>query len=63
MLVAQLIQVGFICSIYFIFGSTITIYFLAAAAIGIALLETVNYIEHYGLTRNSNNEDLKRNDN
>jgi alkane 1-monooxygenase len=51
MLVAQLIQVGFICSIYFIFGSTITIYFLAAAAIGIALLETVNYIEHYGLSR------------
>ncbi|MEZ5172780.1 MAG: alkane 1-monooxygenase [Bacteroidia bacterium] len=26
--------------------------FLAAAAIGIALLETINYIEHYGMRRN-----------
>ena len=51
MLMAQLIQVGFIVLIFYIFGSTIIIYFLAAAAIGIALLETVNYIEHYGLSR------------
>jgi alkane 1-monooxygenase len=28
--------------------------FMAAAAIGILLLETVNYIEHYGLTRQMN---------
>jgi alkane 1-monooxygenase len=28
-----------------------TFYFLNAAIIGIALLETVNYIEHYGLQR------------
>jgi alkane 1-monooxygenase len=51
MLLYQLVQLGSILSIYFIFGSTITLYFLAAAAIGIALLETVNYIEHYGLSR------------
>lgn len=51
MLMAQLIQVGFIVLIFYVFGSTIIIYFLAAAAIGIALLETVNYIEHYGLSR------------
>lgn len=45
----QLLLTGFI---YFIFGGTGTLYFIAAAAIGITLLETVNYIEHYGLVRN-----------
>lgn len=38
--------------IFFIFGWQITLYFLLVAVIGMALLETVNYIEHYGLTRN-----------
>ena len=33
------------------FGLTITLYFLNAALVGIGLLETVNYIEHYGLSR------------
>lgn len=51
MLLFQLIQIGFIALIYFIFGGLITLYFLAAAFIGIVLLETVNYIEHYGLSR------------
>jgi alkane 1-monooxygenase len=32
------------------------LYFLCAAAIGIALLETVNYIEHYGLQRKETTE-------
>jgi alkane 1-monooxygenase len=32
-------------------GLIITIYYLLAALIGILLLETVNYIEHYGLQR------------
>jgi alkane 1-monooxygenase len=36
------------------FGLLITIYFLIAAFVGILLLETVNYIEHYGLTRKLN---------
>ena len=44
----QLLLVGLI---YTFFGGMISLYFLAAAGIGIALLETVNYIEHYGLQR------------
>ncbi len=47
------IQLAFITMIWFVFGPATTIYYLLAAAIGIALLETVNYIEHYGLTRKS----------
>jgi alkane 1-monooxygenase len=47
----HLIQLAFIALITFVFGWLITIYFLAAALIGILLLETVNYIEHYGLQR------------
>jgi alkane 1-monooxygenase len=37
--------------IAFFFGGTILLYFLAAATCGFLLLETVNYIEHYGLAR------------
>jgi len=47
----QLIQFGFTAVVFLIFGVTITLYFLAAAFVGILLLETVNYIEHYGLQR------------
>lgn len=46
-----LIQAGFVALIFVSFGWLTTIYYLAAAAIGITLLETVNYIEHYGLRR------------
>jgi alkane 1-monooxygenase len=53
----------FLGSIYTYFGSDVLIYFLFAAAIGILLLETVNYIEHYGLYRqqreNGNYEQVK----
>ena len=54
----------FLGSIYTCFGSAVLIYFLFAAALGILLLETVNYIEHYGLYRhqreNGNYEQVKR---
>jgi alkane 1-monooxygenase len=46
-----LIQIAFAAIIFFVFGWLVTLYYLAAAAIGIILLETVNYIEHYGLQR------------
>jgi alkane 1-monooxygenase len=49
----QLIQLTFLVLIFFIFGWVATVYFLAAAVIGFLLLETVNYIEHYGLQRNA----------
>ena len=52
MIQAHIIQIFLVSIIYFLFGWMITIYFLIAALIGILLLETVNYIEHYGLSRN-----------
>jgi alkane 1-monooxygenase len=45
----HLIQIAFVATIFLLFSWLVTIYFLAAAMIGILLLETVNYIEHYGL--------------
>lgn len=51
MLQAHVIQFLFVAFIFFTFGPRITLYYLCAAAIGIGLLETVNYIEHYGLQR------------
>ena len=53
MLQAHIIQLAFVGLIYFFFGGWITVYFLGAAFMGILLLETVNYIEHYGLQRKS----------
>lgn len=51
MLQAHIIQLLLVFTIFLIFGKIITFYFLIAAFIGILLLETVNYIEHYGLVR------------
>ncbi len=52
----QTIQLALVASIYFIFGGWILVYFFAAAFMGILLLETVNYIEHYGLQRKQTGE-------
>jgi alkane 1-monooxygenase len=51
MLQFQLIQLVFITVVYLLYGPVVLFYFLASAGIGILLLETVNYIEHYGLQR------------
>jgi alkane 1-monooxygenase len=51
MLVYQLIQGALVLTIGLAFGWVTLLYFLAAATIGFLLLETVNYIEHYGLQR------------
>jgi alkane 1-monooxygenase len=51
MLRFQMIQLAFITAIFFWFGAFVLFCFLASAGIGILLLETVNYIEHYGLQR------------
>lgn len=51
-----IIEILFIIAIFYAFGWLIGIYFLAAAGIGIILLETVQYIEHYGLQRKSTGE-------
>lgn len=54
MLVYQIVQILLIAIIGFAFGISILMFFLCGALIGILLLETVNYIEHYGLRRKKN---------
>lgn len=56
MLQMQLIQIAFILLIAWQFGWLIMLYFTGAATIGFLLLETVNYIEHYGLQRKQTGE-------
>ncbi len=51
MLVYQIIQMILIVLIGLVFGLTTLLFFIVGAFIGILLLETVNYIEHYGLRR------------
>ncbi len=51
MLQYQLLQILFVITIGMVFSWTTALWFLAAALNGILLLETVNYIEHYGLQR------------
>lgn len=50
----HLIQVSFVAALYFIFGLIPMLCFIASAIFGFLLLETVNYIEHYGLRRKKN---------
>jgi alkane 1-monooxygenase len=46
-----LVHLGTLLFIFLLFGGWIMVFFLSAAFFGIILLETVNYIEHYGLVR------------
>jgi len=63
MAVYSLTNILFLTGIYFYFGWFVFVSFVFAAIIGILLLETVNYIEHYGLLRkqkeNGNYERVK----
>jgi alkane 1-monooxygenase len=52
MLLFQIIQLLLLVGIFSLFGLSTTLLFMVAALIGGLLLESVNYIEHYGLTRN-----------
>ncbi len=56
MLQFQFIQLLFISLIAIVFSFEVMLYFIAAAIIGFLLLETVNYIEHYGLRRTKVND-------
>jgi alkane 1-monooxygenase len=51
MIIYTLLHIALLSSIFFIFGFKVLVAFILAAVIGILLLETVNYIEHYGLVR------------
>lgn len=54
MIIYTFLHIAFLMSIYFIFGFKVLVAFVITAIIGILLLETVNYIEHYGLVRQQN---------
>ncbi len=56
MLVYQIIQGSLLVLIGFLFGIEVLLLFIGAATIGFLLLETVNYIEHYGLRRKKLND-------
>ena len=51
MLQFQLIQLGYLGVVFFLFGGNGLTALVFAALIGAILLETINYIEHYGLLR------------
>ncbi len=51
MLQFQLLQLTVVLAIWTLFSLQAMLLFMAAAAVGALLLETVNYIEHYGLVR------------
>jgi alkane 1-monooxygenase len=51
MITDHLIEAGFLAAIGLFFGWAAVGYFVIAALIGHLILETVNYIEHYGLRR------------
>jgi alkane 1-monooxygenase len=51
MIQLMLLQVIFVSLIVFIAGVLTACFFLISAVIGALLLETINYIEHYGLSR------------
>ena len=56
MLLFQIIQIMFVLVILNFFGFKIAMLFMVAALIGGLLLESVNYIEHYGLSRSQTSE-------
>ena len=54
MVVYSLANLAVLGTIYYFFGMSVLLAFVIASIIGILLLETVNYIEHYGLLREMN---------
>ena len=51
MIIGHLRSICILLFIYFLFGFSSILHFLLLAFIGKSLLETINYIEHYGLVR------------
>lgn len=60
MLIFQLFQLGLTIGIGYYFGWEIMGFFIASAVMGFLLLETVNYIEHYGLEREKKGNTYER---
>ena len=51
MLWYHIIQIGYLSLVFYFFGFIGLLFAFTAALVGFLLLETVNYIEHYGLLR------------
>jgi alkane 1-monooxygenase len=51
MLAFQIVQIAWLILIFSVSNAQILLFYVLAAIIGFLLLETVNYIEHYGLLR------------
>ena len=51
MLHFQVLQVAVITAVGLVFGGTVVVGWVGAAVFGFLLLETVNYVEHYGMLR------------
>jgi alkane 1-monooxygenase len=60
MLMYQFIQLILLAAITILFGFNTLLWFVIGAIIGILLLETVNYIEHYGLQRKKKGDSYER---
>lgn len=60
MLRFQVIQLALLSTIGFFFGIQIMLLFMLGATVGFMQLETVNYIEHYGLQRKLKGERYER---
>jgi len=50
----QFIQLALIALIFYFFGWVGTLAFIVSATLGFLMLETINYVEHYGLRRKKN---------
>jgi alkane 1-monooxygenase len=60
MMTDHLLEISLLMAISYFFGWVTVGYFAIAALIGHLLLETVNYIEHYGLVRNKEGNRYER---
>ena len=60
MITDHVIEIGLLIIIGFFFGLSVLGYFVLAALMGHFILETVNYIEHYGLMRDKKGDRYER---
>lgn len=51
-----ILQLVYLITIWLVFNINTALLMLAAGVVGFILLETVNYIEHYGLLRSKNDQ-------
>ncbi len=56
MIIFSIVQLALLLAVFLVFGATVLLWFFLAAVFGFLLLETVNYIEHYGLARHKVSE-------